>query len=67
MARTEQNVARRRFSITLTLEQNLELDRIAKQKRVSRAWVVREAVQRYLDAQAPLFARPATGSWDAAE
>jgi hypothetical protein len=38
-----------------------ELERIADGKRVSVAWVVREAVDEYLVSQAPLFGRP-TGS-----
>ena len=32
-----------------------ELERIAEEKRVSVAWVVRDAVSRYLDEQNPLF------------
>jgi hypothetical protein len=34
-----------------------ELERLAGKKRVSVAWVVREAVDRYLDEESPLFRR----------
>jgi predicted transcriptional regulator len=44
-----------RFSITLPREQHKELDRLAERKRVSLAWVIRDAVDQYLEAQAPLF------------
>lgn len=44
-----------RISITLPSEHHSELLLLAKDKRVSLAWVVREAVERYLDDQAPLF------------
>lgn len=33
------------------------LEAIAKQKKVSIAWVVREAAEKYVDAQWPLFAQ----------
>ena len=44
-----------RLSITLTQEQHREIKRIAKRNRVSRAWIVRDAVGQYLEAPAPLF------------
>lgn len=46
-----------RVSVSFTLEDYAEVKRIAKAKRVSAAWVVREAVSHYLDARNPLFTR----------
>lgn len=37
------------------------LERIAEEKKVSVAWVVREAVEQYIDAQWPLFAATDSG------
>lgn len=45
-----------RLSITLSVEQHQYLERVAKRQRVSLAWVVRDAIRRYMDAAAPLFA-----------
>jgi predicted transcriptional regulator len=47
-----------RLSVTLRTTAHDELARIAEKKRVSTAWVVREAVERYLEAEMPLFWRP---------
>lgn len=44
-----------RVSITLPSEHHDDLQRLAARKRVSLAWVVRDAVERYLENQAPLF------------
>lgn len=44
-----------RVSVTLPRESYAELGRIAERKRVSIAWVVRDAVEQYLRAEAPLF------------
>lgn len=46
-----------RVSVSFTAEDYAEVKRIAKAKRVSAAWVVREAVTHYLDARNPLFPR----------
>ena len=43
-------------SVSFTEEDYAELERIAEQKYVSVAWVVREAVTKYLAEQMPLFA-----------
>lgn len=45
----------RRVSISLSPEQHAELNRMAKRKRVSLAWVVRDAIDKLLAAEAPLF------------
>lgn len=47
-----------RLSISLSAEQHAFLERVAKRQRVSLAWVIRDAVLRYMDAETPLFARP---------
>jgi hypothetical protein len=44
-----------RASVSFGSEDYAELERIAGEKRVSVAWVVREAVSRYLAEQSPLF------------
>lgn len=44
-----------RLSVTLTDEQYLELTEIARKNRVSTAWVVREAIERFLKDQMPLL------------
>ena len=44
-----------RLSISLPAEQYEYLEQVAKRQRVSLAWVVRDAVLRYMDAEAPLF------------
>jgi metal-responsive CopG/Arc/MetJ family transcriptional regulator len=46
-----------RASVSFPEEDYRELERIAKQKRVSVAWVVRDAVKAYLDKESPLFRR----------
>lgn len=44
-----------RASISLSKRDHSELERIAEKKKVSLAWVVREAVERYLNQEAPLL------------
>ena len=44
-----------RASVGFDAEQYADLERIAKDKKVSVAWVVREAVERYIEDQWPLF------------
>jgi predicted DNA-binding ribbon-helix-helix protein len=46
-----------RASISFPSELYKTLEQIAKQKKVSLAWVVREAVEQYLADKWPLFAR----------
>lgn len=46
-----------RQSVTFTAEIYAELERLAKEKKVSIAWVVREATERYIAEQYPLFDR----------
>lgn len=46
-----------RQSVTFTPEIYAELERLAKEKKVSIAWVVREAAERYIAEQYPLFDR----------
>jgi metal-responsive CopG/Arc/MetJ family transcriptional regulator len=44
-----------RASVTFPAELYTELERIAEEKKVSLAWVVRDAAQKYVEAQYPLF------------
>ncbi|MCC6387401.1 MAG: ribbon-helix-helix protein, CopG family [Dehalococcoidia bacterium] len=46
-----------RVSATVPVSDHTELERIAQAKRVSFAWVVRDAIAQYLAAQEPLFRR----------
>lgn len=47
-----------RTSVSLPAGDYAELERVARQQRVSVAWVIRDAVTRYLTDRNPLF-RPA--------
>lgn len=47
-----------RASVTFPPDLYTELERIAEQKNVSLAWVVREAAEKYVADQYPLFSRP---------
>ncbi|MBU2732721.1 ribbon-helix-helix protein, CopG family [Acidithiobacillus ferrooxidans] len=51
------NEASRRASVTFPTGLYAELERIAEEKKVSVAWVVRDAVEKYVEAQYPLFCR----------
>ncbi|MGD9689150.1 MAG: ribbon-helix-helix protein, CopG family [Phycisphaerales bacterium] len=44
-----------RASVSFDREDYAELERLAEEKRVSVAWVVRDAVSRYLGERTPLF------------
>ena len=46
-----------RMSVSVDATDYAELKEVAEEKRVSIAWVVRDAVAAYLDARTPLFAR----------
>lgn len=46
-----------RQSVTFTPEIYAHLERLSKEKKVSIAWVVREATERYIAEQYPLFER----------
>jgi Arc/MetJ-type ribon-helix-helix transcriptional regulator len=45
-----------RITVTLPPEHYEHVLRVAKRKRVSASWVVRDAVERYLADEMPLFA-----------
>ena len=47
-----------RASVSLSPEVHKTLEHIAQAKKVSVAWVIREAVDKYLADKWPLFARP---------
>jgi metal-responsive CopG/Arc/MetJ family transcriptional regulator len=46
-----------RTTVSLPVQDYQELERIAEQKKVSVAWVVRAAVEDYLAAQSPVVHR----------
>jgi metal-responsive CopG/Arc/MetJ family transcriptional regulator len=46
-----------RASVTFPADLYAEIERIAEVKKVSVAWVVRDAVEKYVEAQYPLFRR----------
>ncbi|WP_343604158.1 CopG family transcriptional regulator [Roseateles sp.] len=46
-----------RASVTFPADLYAELERLAEEKKVSVAWVVRDAVEKYVAAQYPLFHR----------
>lgn len=49
-----------RVSVSFKGSDYAEIQSIAKAKKVSVAWVVRDAVSAYLEARAPLFRRSST-------
>lgn len=51
-----------RASVTFPAELYAELERIAADKKVSIAWVIRDATEKYLDEQYPLFRRQTGGA-----
>lgn len=51
-----------RVSVSFDAADYAELKGIAQAKRVSAAWVVREAVTRYLHSRTPLFTRDRSSS-----
>ena len=54
--RTQKKVSRvARLSVTLPAEHHEALVRLAGQKRVSVAWMIRDAVEQYLVSDTPLF------------
>lgn len=55
---TKQHTATRdgtRASVSFPADLYAELERIAEEKKVSVAWVVRDAVEKYVEALYPLF------------
>lgn len=44
-----------RTTVSIPAEDHAELEQIAEDKKVSVAWVVRDAIERYLTAKRPLF------------
>ena len=46
-----------RTTVSVPTEAHAELERIAEKKKVSLAWVVREAIEKYLAQEAPLLFR----------
>jgi predicted transcriptional regulator len=46
-----------RSSVSLPAEVYEELERLAEKRKVSVAWIIREALDRYLTSETPLFHR----------
>lgn len=46
-----------RTSVSIGAEDYKELERLAEQKKVTVAWMIRDAVEKYLGEQSPLFPR----------
>lgn len=49
--------ASRRSSVSLPTKLHRELEQIAKQKKVSLAWVIRDAAELYVESKWPLFSQ----------
>jgi predicted DNA-binding protein len=56
MVEKDKGAASTRTSVTLPAEVYTSLEAIAKQKKVSLAWVMRDAAEKYVSEQWPLFA-----------
>ena len=56
MVRKAENEPSTRTSVTFPAEVYSSLEIIAKQKRVSMAWVIRDAAEKYVSEYWPLFA-----------
>jgi hypothetical protein len=52
-----------RASVSLASADYEQIARIASQKKVSIAWVIREAVEVYLESKAPLLSTKNARSW----
>jgi predicted transcriptional regulator len=57
MAQKPKSEQTTRMSVTLLSETHASLETIAKQKKVSLAWVMRDAAEKYVAEQWPLFAQ----------
>lgn len=44
-----------RITVTIPPEHYEQVCRMAKAKKVSNAWIIRDAVEKYVEADAPLF------------
>lgn len=47
----------RRTSVSLPVDLHSELEQIARQKKVSLAWVIRDAAEMYVDGKWPLLTK----------
>ena len=57
-----QSSAQVRATISFPPDLYATLEEIAKQKKVSLAWVVRDAAEQYLSEKWPLFGKPTLGA-----
>ena len=44
-----------RTSVSVPAEDYKEIERLSQRKKVSVAWIIREAIEKYLNAESPLF------------
>jgi metal-responsive CopG/Arc/MetJ family transcriptional regulator len=56
MTSKSRNESSLRASVTFPAEIYVSLEKIAKKKKVSLAWVIRDAAEKYVSEQWPLFA-----------
>lgn len=56
MAKSSKNESSPRTSVTFPPDIYKTLENIARKKKVSIAWVIREAAEKYISDQTPLFA-----------
>lgn len=54
-SRVQDAKKRRRITVTFPVKDYEQLCRIARTKKVSASWVVRDAVDKYLESDIPLF------------
>ena len=57
--RKPRSTVTRRSSVSLPAKLHHELEQIARQKKVSLAWVIRDAAELYVENKWPLFAQKA--------
>lgn len=55
MSQQEGDTSSARVTATVPRSYYAELQRIAKEKRVSIAWVIRDAIREYVESKLPLF------------
>ena len=48
-----------RVTATIPLSDHEDMERIAMSKKVSTAWIIRDAISRYLDEESPLLRKSA--------
>jgi predicted DNA-binding ribbon-helix-helix protein len=57
MAKDTKSQKSTRTSVSINTADYRELERLAELKKVTVAWIIRDAVEKYLSSNSPLFAR----------